>query len=270
MSASLNASLRQAAKRVWYFGTKFDCPICQSTTRMRHTYSYDFPVLRDLDVVGGEYAPADDCPICFANQRTRLIFGVLAASALLQPGFRVLHVAPERALYDHLFAPSGCAYQAIDLDPGRYDYISGILGADITALPFEPADFDLVVCNHVLEHVPDDSLAMRELRRVLAPNGLAILQVPLAQRLERTIEDPSVEDPRERERRFGQWDHVRIYNEADYRSRLQSAGFATRAFTVDELLSARDAKRLEVNRRERLIVAGSQASLDDFAQRLIA
>jgi SAM-dependent methyltransferase len=109
------------------------------------------------------------------------------------------------------------------------DYVSGdldsplaMLRMDLTSMPFGAAAFDVVLCNHVLEHVLDDRAAMKELLRVLKPGGWAILQVPIKR--ERTLEDVTVSTPEERLKVFGQRDHVRIYGR-DYGERLASAGF---------------------------------------------
>jgi SAM-dependent methyltransferase len=103
---------------------------------------------------------------------------------------------------------------------------------DVTKLPFADGSFDAIICLHVLEHVEDDLSAMREFRRVLTPEGLAVLQVPIGG--DTTIEDP-VTDPRERLKRYGQEDHVRLYGR-DFEKRLVNAGFrVTRVDPADEL-----------------------------------
>ena len=96
--------------------------------------------------------------------------------------------------------------------------------ADICALPFEDNTYDFILCNHVLEHIPNDLKAMEELYRVLKPGGTAILQVPLEEDRENTFEDDTITDQQERTRIFGQYDHVRIYGQ-DYYKRLQEVGF---------------------------------------------
>lgn len=95
---------------------------------------------------------------------------------------------------------------------------------DLTMTPWRDASFDAILCNHVLEHIPDDRQAMRELFRVLRPGGWAILQVPMDTRRATTFEDPTIVSPKARERAFGQADHVRIYG-LDYKARLESVGF---------------------------------------------
>jgi len=97
---------------------------------------------------------------------------------------------------------------------------------DIQHMPFPNNTFDVVICNHVMEHVANDSMAMAEVHRILKPNGCALLQVPIALALDRTIEDPSATTDKERIERFGQEDHVRLYSRPDYIQRLESVGFS--------------------------------------------
>jgi ubiquinone/menaquinone biosynthesis C-methylase UbiE len=95
---------------------------------------------------------------------------------------------------------------------------------DIQNMPFENESFDVVICNHVLEHVPDDKKAMKEIQRILKPKGYAILQVPADFSRKETFEDNSIKDKKERTRIFGQYDHVRVYG-TDYPERLRNSGF---------------------------------------------
>lgn len=150
----------------------------------------------------------------------------------------MLHVAPERTFARKLGSVAGLDYLTADLvDP------DAMVRLDVTDIPYPADSFDVICCSHVLEHVPDDRRAMREFFRVLAPGGWAVLNVPIS--ADRTVEDPSVVDPAERERRFGQRDHVRRYG-PDYRQRLQEAGFTTRVITAPELVGPDEARRLGI------------------------
>jgi ubiquinone/menaquinone biosynthesis C-methylase UbiE len=111
------------------------------------------------------------------------------------------------------------------------DYISAdlnspyaMLNMDVTDILFGESLFDVILCSHVLEHIEDDQKAIREFHRVLKPGGWAILQVPVASKLEETLEDAKVKTPEERELAFGLKEHVRIYG-LDYKDRLENAGF---------------------------------------------
>jgi SAM-dependent methyltransferase len=137
---------------------------------------------------------------------------------------KVLHVAPEKTLATILQRHAPLSYLSADLNSE-----SVMVKMDVTDIQFPDAHFDTIICNHVLEHVDDDVQAMRELYRTLKPGGWAVLQVPLSPSLEKTYEDPSVTTKRQKQRIFGQRNHVRIYG-LDYRERLESAGFDVDVF----------------------------------------
>ena len=145
----------------------------------------------------------------FLRDRTNLFTGRL----------RLLHFAPEKCLRPVLSALPNLDYVTADLRPGR-----AMVVADVTAIPFADGAFDAVLCSHVLEHVPDDRRAMREIYRVLTPGGWAVVLVPLEPGRAQTYEDPTITSPEDRARSFGSPNHVRVYGR-DYKDRLADAGF---------------------------------------------
>ena len=155
---------------------------------------------------------------------------------------KVLHFAPEQAFYKRFRKLSNLDYTTTDLNSPLAD-----VKADICDLPFKDESFDFILCNHVLEHIPDDKKAMEELYRILRPGGTAILQIP--QELDRaeTFQDDSITDPKERAKIFGQYDHVRVYGR-DYFNKLRNIGFKveeadyTAKLTEDEIQKYRLAK----------------------------
>lgn len=132
---------------------------------------------------------------------------------------KVLHFAPEQAFYKRFRNQKNLEYTTTDL----YSPLADVK-ADICNLPFEDNAYDLILCNHVLEHIPDDTKAMQELYRVLKPGGVGIFQIPQDLTREATFEDNSITDPKERAAIFGQYDHVRVYGR-DYFDKLRSIGF---------------------------------------------
>ena len=132
---------------------------------------------------------------------------------------KVLHFAPEQAFYKLFRNQKNIDYTTTDLFSPLAD-----VKADICNLPFEDNQYDVILCNHVLEHIPDDTKAMQELYRVLKPGGMAILQIPQDLSRAVTFADDTITDQKERAKIFGQYDHVRIYGR-DYFDKLRSIGF---------------------------------------------
>jgi ubiquinone/menaquinone biosynthesis C-methylase UbiE len=132
---------------------------------------------------------------------------------------KVLHFAPEQAFYKIFRNQSNLDYTTTDL----YSPLADVK-ADICNLPFEDNSYDVILCNHVLEHIPDDTKAMQELYRVLKPGGMGIFQIPQDLSRETTFSDDSITDPKKRAKIFGQYDHVRVYGR-DYFDKLRSIGF---------------------------------------------
>lgn len=132
---------------------------------------------------------------------------------------KVLHFAPEQAFYKRFRKQKNLEYITTDLNSPLAD-----VKADICNLPFQDNEFDVILCNHVLEHIPDDTKAMQELYRILKPGGMGIFQIPQDLSREKTFEDNSITDKKQRAEIFGQYDHVRIYGR-DYFDKLRSIGF---------------------------------------------
>jgi SAM-dependent methyltransferase len=243
-----------AAKRMLHAGKGATCLVCGATVRALLAQGQHYPVLRDLEVVGGQRKEHDECPICHANDRVRLVFLYVSRhTRLLTEPCRLLHIAPELGLADVFERAQTIDYVPADLNRRRYRHLASIQCFDLQHAPYPDRSFDWIICNHVLEHVPDDRKAMREIYRMLKPGGRSILQVPLALKLSKTREDASVDDEAERIRLFGQRDHVRLYGR-DYHDRLRDAGFEVElwnAFAQEPAL----AEEWSLNPAERLTIA---------------
>jgi SAM-dependent methyltransferase len=173
------------------------------------------------------------CPRCGAQARHRALWLYLheRTNLFAGEGLSVLHFAPEHALGRRLAATPGIRYVSADLDaPEAMEHF------DITAIPHDDNSWDVILCIHVLEHVEDDRRAMRELQRILKPDGWAIVLVPLDLERADTFEDPSITNPAERERAFWQSDHLRLYGR-DLPDRLREVGFEV---TVDRWVRGLD------------------------------
>ncbi|WP_250433859.1 class I SAM-dependent methyltransferase [Hanstruepera flava] len=150
---------------------------------------------------------------------------------------KVLHFAPEQAFYKRFRKLNNLDYTTTDLNSPLAD-----IKADICNLPFEDNSYDVILCNHVLEHIPDDTKAMQELYRVMKPNGWGIFQIPQDLNRETTFEDNSITDKNERAKIFGQYDHVRVYGR-DYFDKLRAIGFRVEAVDYTDTLSTTDVEK---------------------------
>jgi len=224
--AGVQSRIFRAYVRVSTRGDRYVCPLCGAHLKTLWPRGLDHPVLQEYDIIGGGYREHASCPICGSTERERLVWLYIEhRTDLLRRPARLLHVAPEPQLGAILRRQPHLDYLSADL----YDE-HVMVKMDITDIQYPDASFDAIICNHVLEHVPEDERAMQELFRVLAPGGWAILQVPLSEKIQTSIEDPAVVTPADRARVFGQEDHVRIYAREDYLARLMRAGFRVEPF----------------------------------------
>lgn len=189
-------------------GTRVTCPVCKSK------FSKFVPY--------GRLEPRDNalCPNCLALERHRLMYMYLQQKTnFFKDKLKVLHVAPEYCFINRFEKMKNLDYITADIESPLAK-----VKMDLHHIPFEDNTFDVVFCNHVLEHVDDDIQCMREMRRVLKPTGWAIMQSPQDWSLATTFEDKTITDPKERERLFKQDDHFRIYGR-DYNKRLEQGGW---------------------------------------------
>ncbi len=193
---------------IFYQGDNVTCPVCEK----RFTKFLPY----------GRLKPRENalCPNCLSLERHRLIWMYLKERTQFFAGpLHVLHIAPEACFIKRFEKIHGDLYITADIESPLAK-----VKMDIHQIPFEKNTFDAVLCNHVLEHVQDDIKAMNEIYRVLKPGGFAILQIPFFNPIpDVTFEDPTIVDKRERERIFGQDDHVRKYGH-DYTERIKRAG----------------------------------------------
>ena len=177
-------------------------------------------------------------PSTLSLERHRLLWLYLKNETdFFSKKLKVLHFAPEQAFFKHFKKLDNLDYTTTDLESPLAD-----VKADICDLPFEDNTFDFILCNHVLEHIPDDTKAMQELFRVMKKGGTGIFQIPQDLSRATTFEDDSITDKKERAKVFGQYDHVRVYGR-DYFDKLRSIGFK-----VDEIDYTSTFSEKEINR----------------------
>lgn len=203
-------------------------------------------LMRVLDGVGSN-VDQFECPRCGAHDRERHLLMYLERMGLLasMQGKSVLHFAPEKRLARRITAIAPSRYVPCDLYPSTPD----VQRVDMLEMPFEDKTFDLVIANHVLEHVDDDLKALAEIHRVLKPGGHAILQTPYSEKLHHTWQDPGIDTDAARLQAYGQADHVRLFGR-DIFTRFASAGLVSYVQQHDDVLLDTDEVLLGINPKE--------------------
>lgn len=204
------------------------------------------PLARALKAVGSD-VDHFECPHCGASDRDRHLVLYIRAAGLMDriAGAKILHFAPEKHVSELISAHRPALYIQADKFPTR----AGIVELDLTRIAADDQSFDLVIANHVMEHVADVQQSLAEIYRVLARGGLAILQTPFAPTLTRTFEDPGIQDGPARLHAYGQEDHVRMYGR-DIDAVFASQGLISRVKSHEGLLPEIDAERYGVNPAE--------------------
>ena len=214
-------------------GNKYICPFCGYGSTDLMERGLDNEVLHQYQIIGGGKRKCT-CYQCGAYDREKLVYLFLRDNLKIfdkASKSKILHIAPEKKLSDKIRSCSFLEHICGDLFCEGYP--SYVHEMNILNLIFEDSTFDIIICNHVLEHIEDDKKAMAELYRVLKPGGTAILQVPISKCLDKTFEDLTIVTPIERERIFGQKDHLRIYG-MDYKDRLESVGFVVKVENISK------------------------------------
>lgn len=229
---------------IFYLGNKVECTVCG-----RH-YSSFLPYGRVRTRKNAL------CPNCLALERHRLMWLYLQEKTnFLTDNLKVLHVAPELCFLKKFDALDNLDYITADLEsPWAKVHF------DVHEIPFEDDTFDVVICNHLLEHVEDDRKSLKELYRVMKPGGWGIMQSPINPSREVTDEDRSLKTPKEREEKYGQNDHLRDFG-LDYPERLKAGGFKV---VVDEFVKSLPEEKIK---RHALLTGGS-LTVNDFIYRV--
>ncbi|GAA4644706.1 class I SAM-dependent methyltransferase [Pontixanthobacter gangjinensis] len=219
--------------KIYLHGNRYIDPIDGSSFRKFLPYGYENQRENVLS------------PSTLSLERHRLLWLYLKEKTnFFTSSHKVLHFAPEQAFYKRFRNLKNLDYTTTDLNSPLAD-----VKADICDLPFKNESFDFILCNHVLEHIPDDRKAMEEIYRILKPGGTAILQIPQDLKRAKTFQDDSITDPEERAKIFGQYDHVRVYGR-DYFDKLRKVGFQVEEVDYTSRLSEEQVERYRLAKGE--------------------
>lgn len=232
-------SLLLFCKSVVYRGSRFICPVC------------DFRAAALLPSPDGLRKNAR-CPRCDSLERHRAqwLFGIKKMTSEAPKRLSVLHFAPEHCFAVKLSQSRQIIYHTAGYTKNRLTDHT----IDLMNIPLAESSFDAVICNHILEHVPDDHAALKELYRILKPGGTAFIQVPLDMSCDVTLEDPEVVTPEDRKRVFGQEDHVRLYGR-DFAGRCEKAGFTVECIEFWNAMPEQEFKKYALLEGEPIFIA---------------
>lgn len=255
-------NLKLSLRKFYFTGKKFYCPLCNHSYRKFFPGGFDLPVIKEMQIIGAGRRKDIICPGCASTDRDRLIHSILISKEFdFLPSDSLLHIAPEPSLYKWLIENKKellkVYVQGVKYHEGFY-YNSDVRLFDVMDIPFKAGSFDLVICNHVLEHVEDDQKAMQEIYRILKKNGKGILQVPWSPLIKDTLEDSSITSVEDREKYFGQFDHLRLYGQ-DYTNKLIAAGFEVRVVEPSSLgFDENYMQSISINPKEVIFVVTKQ------------
>ena len=219
-------------------GPKRNCNVCGTSFRGKFIPLSDMYFQKTREA-GYPYTADDaetinyreyECPVCHCSDRDRLYALYLESHLEKNKKYKLLDIAPAQALREKLQKNSLIQYRSSDLFMEDVDDKIDLMDMNI----YPDGSFNIFICSHVLEHVPDDIRAMRELYRVLSQDGFGIAMVPIVLPLKEIDEDIHVTDIKERWRRFGQGDHVRLYSKKGFVERLQKTGFKVTEITIKD------------------------------------
>jgi len=238
---------------LFYYGNKYYCNICNRSFRKFLDGGFDLQVIKDMEIIGAGRR-THICPNCQSTDRDRLIKTFFDSNVNLSNSkIKMLHIAPEPSLNNYLKKLPNIDYiTAAKYHEGIY-YPEDMVLVDLTDMHFSDSEFDFIICNHVLEHIDNDKLALSEIYRVLRKGGTAILQVPFSNKLSETYENPDIKTVKEREEHFGQFDHVRLYGK-DYPNILSKAGFILNIYEAENIIDKTEIERLSIFKNEPLFV----------------
>jgi len=238
--------------RLWLLSisSQKQCPICKTSFLIFLPAGSKGYALKKYQVDGAGYRKNVICPSCNSSDRSRLLylFLIKMRASILNKNIRLLHIAPDTEFPSFFKNKKNINYYNGDLDKNLAD-----LEIDITKIDFDQNFFDVIICNHVLEQLDDDFIALKELFRVLKKDGFAILQSPISRTLETTYENKSLSTADDYLREYGQPDMRRIFGQ-DYQNRLESVGFKVDIYKPDTFLSYDLISRHGINLNENIYI----------------
>lgn len=230
------------------YDNKF-CILCENKLNKFLPSGIDEEIFKKHYIIGGGYRRNVVCPYCGSNDRERWLYYVLKNKTdISKLSGRILHFAPERGVVNYIKQNNKIDYYTCDIVPGKAMHV-----VDITDIQYKDNIFDYVICNHVMEHIVDEEKAVFEIKRVLKNNGKWIFSFPICTDME-TYEDETIVTPKDRLKKYGQEDHVRLYG-YDYFNRFQGYGLELQVMSPEIELNAESIKQYGFIKDDVIIIA---------------
>lgn len=213
----------QSFRVLYYKGKNFHCPICEYEASKFISYGIDNEITKKYNIIGMGLRENAICPNCYSKDRERLVYLFLIElikKQIINYSSKVIHFSPEQSLKKNFFEKNFSNYLTADITSKKVD-----LNLDLQNFEYKEKNFDLVICNHVLEHIDNDIVAIQNIFSILKEGGIAILQVPFSRMIKRDFKIKNVNSNKDRLKNYGQEDHVRIYSEKEYMEKLKKVGF---------------------------------------------
>ena len=211
-------------------GNNYFCPICKFKASKFLPYGQDHDAIKKFKIIGMGYRINALCPNCFSKDRERLVYlflEKLLKQKVINFDSKIIHFSPESSLENNFFRKKFINYTTADIVIGKCD-----VDIDLQNFEYKEKNFDLVICNHVLEHIEDDMIAIKNIYSILKPGGFALLQVPLSTLIDKDFKKNEFNTKKEKLNLYGQVDHVRIFSEKNYLKKIEQNGFI---LAIDEM-----------------------------------
>jgi len=232
-------------------GNNFLCPICKFKASKFLPYGKDYEAIKKYKIIGMGFRKNAICPNCFSKDRERLLYLFLQNlidKKLISFSSKVIHFSPEMSLEKNFFRKYFSNYFTADIIKNKSDFT-----IDLQNFNLKEKNFDLVICNHVLEHIEDDTTALKNIYSIIKPGGMAILQVPLSTIIDVDFKKEGIISDSEKLNYYGQSDHVRIYSEKNFLKKITDTGFN---LNINEMI--REKKKIPsngLNKSENVVLA---------------
>ena len=224
----LNQKLRVLLLR----GNNYQCPICKYKAKRFINYGKDNAAIKKYNIIGMGFRKNAICPNCYSKDRERMVYLYLIKlfeKKLISIDSKIIHFSPESSLERNFLRKKFSNYITADIVDGPCDH-----KIDLQNFNFDKKGFDLVICNHVLEHIESDDISLKNIYSLLNPKGFAILQVPMSDEIDVDYKKENIQTEEERIENYGQFDHVRIYAKKNYINKIENTGFSVDIDTMKD------------------------------------